>query len=127
MQVAALVMLLTRPQYRESAAALRSLALAGNALTDQHVGMLLEGLQGLLRIERVDLADNHLTRVAVAALGKTIGGGRAKHVRRLRACEACVLCAVTCHGCWVRRDTPQHLLDICAVCHVLRWCTLCTR
>lgn len=74
-------MLLTRPQYEASAAALRSLALAGNALTDQHVGMLLEGLQGLLQIERVDLSLNRLTRVAAGALARTIVEGQAKHVR----------------------------------------------
>lgn len=80
-QVAALVMLLSRPQFEGRAAALRSLALAGNALTDQHVGMLLEGLQGLLQIERMDLSDNRLSRVAVGALCKALVDGRAKHVR----------------------------------------------
>lgn len=112
-------MLLTRPQYDETAAALRSLALAGNALTDQHVGMLLEGLQGLLRIERVDLADNRLTRVAVAALGKTIAEGRAKHVRRLRAYAARVLCAVTCYFSQARRCPRCSAAPVGPMCRVL--------
>lgn len=81
MQLAALVLFLTRPEFAERAQCVKALSLAGNSLTDHHLAMLLGGLQGFAHLERVDLSFNLLGSTSVQLLNEVLIQNRAKCVR----------------------------------------------
>lgn len=80
-QLAALVLYLTRPEFAERAQRVKALSLAGNGLTDHHLAMLLDGLQGFGHLERVDLSNNLLSHASVQLLNDVLVQNRAKCVR----------------------------------------------
>lgn len=81
MQLAALVLFLTRPEFAERAQRVKALSLTGNSLTDHHLAMLLDGLQGFAHLERVDLSCNLLGQKSVQLLNDILMQSRAKCVR----------------------------------------------
>lgn len=80
-QLAALVLYMTRPEYAERAKRVKVLSLAGNGLTDHHLAMLLDGLQGFAHLERVDLSCNQLSHTSTQLLHDVFELNRAKCVR----------------------------------------------
>lgn len=168
LQVAALVLLLTRPEYAERARKIKALSLSGNGLTDQHAGtaalaapdltahsftckhriesnlsprlfaeqlpwthptiairtgqqvqamhagMLLDGLQGLLSLERIDLSGNHLSPRTVGLLAEAVQDNRARCVC-FRLSHASVFCYACVH-LWNPRELSHSCRKDCS-CH----------
>jgi hypothetical protein len=105
-QLAALVLFLTRPEFADRAQHVKALSLAGNGLTDHHLAMLLDGLQGFSQLERVNLSCNLLGSASVNLLIDVMWQNRAKCVRLLPYGNLFM---------WTRNDGTTCYLDvICA-------------
>ena len=99
-QMAALVLLMMRPEHAAHASQVRTLSLQGNDIADQHFLMLLKGLQGLGQIETLDVSRNKLTKVSAKALMEVVAENKAKKARTHPLQIAIdVLCLTQCrHG-----------------------------
>jgi hypothetical protein len=85
-QVAALVLLMTRPEYAEHKARVQRLLLDGNDMMDKQVVMLLRGMHGLGQIKHLSVAHNKLTRTSVIILAQYAHQNATKHVRFCWCC-----------------------------------------
>jgi hypothetical protein len=80
-QVAALVLLMTRPEHEKQRASVRRLLLDGNDMMDKQFVMLLRGMHGLGQIKHLSAAHNKLTRTSVVLLARYVHQNATKHVR----------------------------------------------